>query len=364
MTAATTGDLANYPRDKLPRAIFLDSGGVINDNDLRAPQWITHLEQYMPLTKLGGPGHLWGRANAILTKGLFTGDNSVWDKLMQEAQDFEDFDRRYLLYWIRTATELVNEFLKEEYNQQKNKNSHDEQEEDGKEQKPKPASAPLVQLVLPETEEEQMKIAKDAHLYCTALVQADYPGAVEAILKLKFEQGFEMYTCSGESALSLELTLKTLGISTIAAAETAAETAAEELQGGSASVVTRKLQLVFTKLYGPDLIRCQKSSSRFYELIFQDSGVDPKDAVVLDDKEYILGWAKVHGTRTVLISDKDRSGKELMVELEEKGEDGVVRKTKVPAVDHQLRSLAELPVLVEQWKKHLESITKEGEAQE
>jgi FMN phosphatase YigB (HAD superfamily) len=259
---------------------------------------------------------------------------------VEEAQDFEDFDRRYMLYWMRTSLELVNEFLKEEYDQQ----SSEDHVAEGKDKEPR---APLVQLVLPETEAEQIKIARDAHMYCTALVQADYPGVVEAILKLKFEQNFDMYTCSGESAPELELTFRTLGISTLAAAETARK----ELHNGSEAA--RLLQPVFTKLYGPDLINCNKSSSRFYELIFQDSGVDPKDAVILDDKEYILGWVKVHGARTVLISDKDRTGKELMVEVKEKGENGMVEIKKVPAVDHQLTSLTELPELTEKWRIHL-----------
>lgn len=337
MTAGISEDVAthNHPRNRLPRAIFLDSGGVINDNDRRAPQWVAHLEHFMPLTRIGGPGHLWGRANTILGKRLFSGEDRLWDKLMHEAKDFEEFDRQYLLYWIRTSVELVNGFLKEEYDQMMSEDPAGEDSDKG----PK---ALLVQLVLPETEKEQIKIAKDAHLYCTALVQADYPGAVEAILKLKFEQGFEMYTCSGESAAELELTFRTLGISTLAAAETAAE----ELHSAAAA---QRLRPVFTKLYGPDLVHSHKASSLFYERIFQDSGVDPKDAVVLDDKEYILGWAKVHGARTVLISDKDRAGMELMVDVEERGEDGVLRTRKVQAVDHQLRSLAELPELMDQW---------------
>ncbi|KAK3828909.1 MAG: hypothetical protein J3Q66DRAFT_323872 [Benniella sp.] len=345
MVAAISEDPAtfNYPRNKLPRAIFLDSGGVINDNDRRAPQWVAHLGEYMPLTRIGGPGHLWGKANAILSQRLFNGVDRLWDKLLKEAQSFEDFDRRYLLYWMRTSVGLMNEFLKEEHDLEVSGSSNGDD---------KDSKAPLVQLALPEMEEEQIKIARDAHMYCTARVQADYPGAVDAILKLKFEQGFEMYTCSGESAPELELTFRTLGISTLAAANTAAE----ELHSTASAA---RLQPVFTKLYGPDLIDCHKSSSRFYELIFQDSGVDPKDAVILDDKEYILGWAKVHGARTVLISDDDRRGKEMMVELEEKGEDGEVRIKKVPAVDHQLKSLSDLPALTEQWKAHL-ARTKEG----
>ncbi|KAF8941457.1 hypothetical protein EDD21DRAFT_390436 [Dissophora ornata] len=333
--------------EKLPRVIFLDSGGVINDNERRAPQWVYHLQEYMPQTKIGGPGAFWGRANAILSERLFKGGDRVrlWDQLMAQSSDFEDFDRRYLLYWMQTSLQLMNEFLKEEYDlQQQGKKTEEAQKREG--QSPK-----LIQLSLPATEEEQIQIARDAHMYCTARVQADYPGAVEAILNLKFEQGFDMYTCSGESAPELELTLRTLGISTLhAAADNATNAGADIVE---ADIAAARLRPVFTKLYGPDLIQCHKSSSQFYELIFKDSGVDPRDAVVVDDKEYILAWAKIHGARTVMISSEDRAGKELEVEVEERvGEEGgAPRKRKVPAVDHQLNSLAELPALTALWKE-------------
>ncbi|KAF9353547.1 hypothetical protein BGX26_008694 [Mortierella sp. AD094] len=343
LSLPSSSDLtSNFPRDRLPRAIFLDSGGVINDNSRRAPQWIQLLEEYMPKTMLGGPGPMWGRANAILVERLFK--DNMFDQIMAESANFDDFDRRYSLYWIQNTVVVVNQFLKEEYEQEiKDK---DKAEGEGKAVEPK-----LIQLVLPESEDEQCKIARGAHLHCTSLVRADYPGAVDAILSLKFEHGFEMYTCSGETSVELELTFLTLGISTLEA-----PAPEKELEKGRP-----RPQPVFKTLYGPDLIDCPKLSSLYYERIFQDSGVDPRDAVVVDDKEHILGWAKVHGARTVLISDKDRTGKELMVEQEERGEgeDGVevVRKRKVLAVDHQLSSLAELPALTTMWRKHLETTT-------
>ncbi|KAG0258493.1 hypothetical protein BG011_003266 [Mortierella polycephala] len=351
---------------KMPRYIFLDSGGVINDNDRRAPQWVDHLEEYMPKTCIGGPPQLWGRANATLSSRLFIGENRErdWDRLIMQATDFKDFSRKYYLYWLQGAVELVNELLREEYEQEQ------AQQIDLSEIDVEPRK--LVQLELPGSEEEQIQIAHEAHMYCTARVQADYPGAVDAILRLKFEQKFEMFTCSGETATELELTFRTLGISTLTPGSGSGSLSVsqswQDTESGSGSgqqdfkqetmtEMAIELQPVFTKLYGPDLINCHKGSSQFYALIFQDSGVDPHDAVVVDDKEYILGWAKVHGARTVMISDKDRKGNELMVELEEEVEDGgvkVVRKRMVLAVDHQLSSLAELPELTAEWRRHHE----------
>ncbi|KAF9958161.1 hypothetical protein BGZ72_000768 [Mortierella alpina] len=325
----------NYPR-RMPQAIFLDSGGVINDNSRRAPQWVYHLEQYMPTTRLGGPGKLWGQANAILSDKLFGSEDRLWDKFIAEADDFKSFYRTYCLYWMNGSIGLVNEFLRREHEQNKGLQGPEEES----------AEKELLQLAYPETEAELIEIAHEAHLYCTALVQADYPGAVEAIMRLKFEQGFDMYTCSGEAANELELTFRTLGISTLVPS-TITDTVAQGTK--------QDLRPVFHKLYGPDLINCHKGSSRFYEQIFRDSGVDPRNAVVVDDKEHILAWAKVHGARTVLISNKDRRGKEMLVEIEEVDEeDGELKKQTVPVVDHQLESLSQLPDLTANWRKHAE----------
>ncbi|KAG0374193.1 hypothetical protein BGX24_010712 [Mortierella sp. AD032] len=351
MTFSTAPQETNYPQT-LPRAIFLDSGGVINDNDRRGPQWVHHMEQYMPMTKIGGPGRLWGKGNAIMSDKMFNGENPVWKQLINRAKDFHQFYREYHLFWIQEGVRLVNNFLKEEYDEQQQQQQRDDN--DNKER------LPLVQLVLPESEEEQIQIAYDAHLYCTSIVRADYPGAVEAILALKFEQGFTMYTCSGESAPELELTLKTLGMSTLLAQEreeeekkkkdgflSAAHYITTDISIEEAAAVV--IKPVFTKLYGPDLIQCHKGSSEFYRRIFEDSG------------EYILAWAKVHGARTVLISSKDRWGKEMTIEVDQMQIGGTVAKVVVPVVDDQLESLSQLPALTASWRKHLEQApTREG----
>ncbi|KAF9907360.1 hypothetical protein EC991_011009 [Linnemannia zychae] len=349
MTFSTVPQKTSHPRT-LPRAIFLDSGGVINDNDRRAPQWVHHMEQYMPTTKIGGPGRLWGKSNGIISDRLFNGDNPIWKQLIDKAKDFNQFYREYHLFWFQEGVRLVNKFLKEEYDEQEQQQGTDSKKE----------RQPLILLALPESEEEQIQIAYDAHRYCTSVVRADYPGAVEAILALKFDQEFTMYTCSGESAPELELTFKTLGLSTLLAQETdkpeehplTASQATTDISLEEAAAVVVKP--VFTKLYGPDLIQCHKGSSEFYKRIFEDSGVDPREAVIVDDKEYILAWAKVHGARTVMISTKDRRGKEMMIEVDQIQADGAIAKAVVQVVDDQLESLSQLPALTASWRNHLE----------
>lgn len=354
MTFSTAPQETNFPQT-LPLAIFLDSGGVINDNDRRAPQWDHHLEQYMPTTKIGGPGRLWRKSNAIMWDRLFRGENPLWKELIDRSKDFQQFYREYHLFWVQEGVRLVNSFLKEEYDAAVNNLQGYGGDGASKE------TLPIVQLVLPESEEEQIQIAYDAHLYCTSIVRADYPGAVEAIMELKFEQGFTMYTCSGESAPELELAFKTLGMSTLLAhdekkaahgcSSTSISQAITDISVDEATDVV--VRPVFTTLYGPDLIQCHKGSSEFYRRIFEDSGVDARDALVVDDKEYILAWAKVHGARTVMISTKDRRGKEMMIEVDKIQADGTVTKAIVPVVDDQLESLSQLPALTAYWKKHL-----------
>jgi FMN phosphatase YigB (HAD superfamily) len=58
------------------------------------------------------------------------------------------------------------------------------------------------------------------------------------------------------------------------------------------------LQL-FDRLYGPDLIGTHKTSQRYYERIAEDSGVDPRAAIVVDDSAEPLRWADATGFRTV-----------------------------------------------------------------
>ncbi|GJJ73909.1 hypothetical protein EMPS_06267 [Entomortierella parvispora] len=322
-----------FPNHPIPRAIFLDSGGVINCNDTRGPQWIQYLTEYMPTTVLQGPGLLWGRANKKMSHDLFV--DKGFDRLMAQAKDHEELDRLYRLHWIQRSVDLVNQYIEEA---EEKANEHAKEGQDATS-----GVTPVhKKIVLPESEEEQIAIAKAAHDHCVGRVRADYPGAVEAILALKQKLHFELFTCSGESSTDLKLTFRTLGIRAISDLTLEAE---EE----------EDLHPIFTKLYGPDLINCHKASTRFYELIFEDCGVPAHEALVVDDKESILAWAKVLGAITVQISTKDRTGNELMVDqvqyIQNDKTGALEKKTvQVPAVDYQLGSLAELPALVAQWK--------------
>ena len=51
----------------------------------------------------------------------------------------------------------------------------------------------------------------------------------------------------------------------------------------------------FKKLYGPDLINILKIDETFYNTIFKDLGITPKQAIIIDDKPYYLKMAEKSG---------------------------------------------------------------------
>jgi len=340
----------------MPRAIFLDSGDVINSNKLREPQWINMVGTFMPCTAIGGPGELWGIANGKLAHKLFT--EGAWYDILQKWESHKVLNRLYNLLCVKECCQFVNDMILEA-KQRKLEGALPgavATKEDYSEW-------PLV--VLPEDEEDVILISTAMHLYCLAHVKADLPGAVEAIKTLKQDQGFEMYTCSGEQSRDLTLTFRTLGLGTIGDTMT---TTLEKIRKSVQDYATRYPDYssidilgpdpkepptpIFTQIYGPDLVDVHKDSTRFYAEIFRNCGVDPREAIVVDDKEKMLSWAKVLGVRTVLISSVDRTGRELLVCVPDPEDNS---KTKmVPAVDHQLNSLAELPLLTAYWKKQLQ----------
>ena len=77
--------------------IFLDDGGVMNDNNARALQWQRLVGEYfVPL--LGGSHEAWSRANRVVTDRLFEPD--AWRRRVQAAADYRSFDRDYQVEWL------------------------------------------------------------------------------------------------------------------------------------------------------------------------------------------------------------------------------------------------------------------------
>src|SRR5438045_2318018 len=84
--------------------VFLDDGGVMNDNNLRGAQWQRLVaECYAPL--LGGAAQAWAEANRVVAERMLGLD--AWPRRLREAADYPSFDRAYQLDWLGGMCELI-----------------------------------------------------------------------------------------------------------------------------------------------------------------------------------------------------------------------------------------------------------------
>jgi HAD superfamily hydrolase (TIGR01509 family) len=98
-----------------------------------------------------------------------------------------------------------------------------------------------------------------------------FPGAVDAIRQLA--RDVTIFTASEGLSFQLDVILTNFGI--------------------------REL---FVRLYGTDVVNTAKQAANYYERVFADAGVEPADALVVDDLPEMLLKAARTGARTVLIS--------------------------------------------------------------
>src|SRR5215211_619367 len=89
----------------MPRPVlFLDDGGVMNDNALRGPQWQRLVGEFFP-PLLGGTPDRWAEANRIVVTRL-------WEELPLGETDrvdaaYEAFKRAYALAWLHGMCQEV-----------------------------------------------------------------------------------------------------------------------------------------------------------------------------------------------------------------------------------------------------------------
>src|SRR4051812_19338663 len=121
--------------------LFIDDGGVMNDNALRGAQWQRLLGEFFPPI-LGGTAEAWAEANRIVAPRLWEG----YGFQGRTDLDYATWDRAYRIAWLVGMCECVG------------------------------ASVP--------SEEEGIALAHQAAAYVTRRVRATYSGAVEAIRSL------------------------------------------------------------------------------------------------------------------------------------------------------------------------------------
>lgn len=124
----------------------------------------------------------------------------------------------------------------------------------------------------PDSDGDCLRTAQEASAYVTSRANAAYPGITDVLRDLH-ARGYALYTASGNHS--------------------------QDLQGYLGAMGVRDL---FVRLYGPDLINAPKEGPLYYERIFADSGVDPRQAIVIDDSPLPIAWASETGARAVLVS--------------------------------------------------------------
>jgi HAD superfamily hydrolase (TIGR01509 family) len=214
--------------------LFLDDGGVMNDNTRRQRPWEEGVAAFFA-PRLGGEPAAWEEANRASAGALFA-EWDAWAARHREA-DYRDFQRLYAREWVGRM---------------------------------------LDRLGLPRPDDdERLRLYAEATVFVTRRVQAAIPGAVEAIRELR-AAGYALVTASGEESFALEGYLAAMGVRDCFGA----------------------------RLYGPDLVGVIKAGPGYYRRVFADAGVDPADALVVDDGQEPVAWARAVGARAVRIGDQ------------------------------------------------------------
>jgi HAD superfamily hydrolase (TIGR01509 family) len=150
--------------------LFLDDGGVLNDNAVRGPQWQALVAEYF-VPRLGGSPQAWAEANlAVITSILGPG---AWNALMAASADYADFERRYFVDWLSGMCDLVG------------------------------VAAPSPEACV------ALGLASEAHII--PRVRSAFPGAAEAVRALH-AAGYALHTASGASSRMLGLYLDGMGV--------------------------------------------------------------------------------------------------------------------------------------------------------
>lgn len=151
-------------------ALFLDDGGVMNDNQLRGEQWPQLVAEYFA-PRLGGTPEAWAEANRRVVTRMV--EPAAWQARLQSASDYRSFDYQYQLDWLRGMCELVN-------------------------------------VPIPD-EEECSRLTLEATAVIIRQVRASFPGAAEAIRAL-YQRGYTLYTASSGPSSDLEGHLEGMGV--------------------------------------------------------------------------------------------------------------------------------------------------------
>lgn len=150
--------------------LFLDDGGVMNDNRVRGEQWRRMVAEFFaPI--LGGAPEVWAEANRVVIDRIL--EPTAWLARLRAAPDYQNFDDAYQLDWLHEMCAIVGV--------------------------PSPP------------DDESVALARRAGQSIIRRVRAAFPGAVEAIQTLH-ARGYTLHTASGESSVDLAGYLEGMGV--------------------------------------------------------------------------------------------------------------------------------------------------------
>jgi beta-phosphoglucomutase-like phosphatase (HAD superfamily) len=151
--------------------VFLDDGGVLNDNRLRAPQWQRLVGEFFP-PRLGGEAAAWSEANRDIVSAGFDNFNhrvQDWD----ESRDFLLELRSFEIEWLR-------------------------------------AMCAQVGVSAPPSDGACFELATEANAWISPQVQAALPGAIDAVHALVAL--YPLSTASGGPSYELAMHFQPMGI--------------------------------------------------------------------------------------------------------------------------------------------------------
>ena len=146
--------------------VFLDDGGVMNDNRLRGPEWVRLIGEFLP-PRLGGTAEAWGYHNQRVIR-------PVLEELYAKPSPFvshRDFQQAYATRWMTAMCEAVGV--------------------------PLPADL------------ESMH--HELSVFVLERANSEFAGAADAVRSLR-DAGYRLYTASGGASWELRAIMRKMGI--------------------------------------------------------------------------------------------------------------------------------------------------------
>ena len=151
-----------------PQALFLDDGGVLNDNSFRGPEWLRLMGEFIP-ARMGGTAGQWASANRAVFPRL-------WENLQRRLPDFashRELQRTYATNWMTAMCDCIG--------------------------------------ITPPPDDDAVTMYREPSTYIGERASSAIAGAADAVLTLH-RAGYALYTASGTASWELRGIMANMGI--------------------------------------------------------------------------------------------------------------------------------------------------------